>query len=66
MSLTAAGYSLPGGELKIDNPDEKNIGEICIRGRSIMNGYIKNENATKECIDSQGYFHSGDLGKIDE
>lgn len=52
MSLTAAGFSLRGSELKIDNPDENNIGEICIRGRAIMNGYFKNENATRDCIDA--------------
>ncbi len=66
MSLSAAGFTLPGMEIKIANPDEKWIGEICIKGRAIMNGYYKNANATKEVIDPQGYFHSGDIGRIDE
>jgi long-chain-fatty-acid--CoA ligase ACSBG len=62
VSITTAGYTVPGGEIKISNPDEKNIGEICMRGRHVMMGYLKNEPATKEVIDSQGFFHSGDLG----
>lgn len=66
MSLKAAGWALPGTDLKIDNPDENGIGEICMRGRQIMNGYLKNEAATKEIIDAHGYLHSGDLGRIDE
>jgi long-subunit acyl-CoA synthetase (AMP-forming) len=49
--LDAAGFPLPGMDVKIANPDEKWIGEICIKGRSIMNGYFKNSNATKEVID---------------
>lgn len=39
-------------EVKIENPDELNIGEITVRGRTIMMGYLKNEAATKETIDS--------------
>ena len=65
-SLKAAGFSIPGSELKIDNVDENGIGEICIRGRSVMMGYLKNEAATMEVIDKRGFFHSGDLGKIDQ
>jgi long-chain-fatty-acid--CoA ligase ACSBG len=37
-----------------------------MRGRHIMMGYLKNEQATKEVIDKEGYFHSGDLGKFDD
>lgn len=57
---------MPGGELKLDNPDEKGNGEICFRGRYVMMGYLKNEAATKEVFDNQGFLHSGDLGKFDE
>lgn len=66
FSLTAAGFPMPSSEIKIDNPDENGIGEICMRGRHIMMGYLKNEEATKEVIDKEGYFHSGDLGKLDD
>ena len=66
FNLNAAGYPLPGMDVKIDNPNEEQIGEICIKGRLVMLGYYKNEDATREIIDPKGYFHSGDLGKIDE
>jgi long-chain-fatty-acid--CoA ligase ACSBG len=55
-----------GMEIKISNPDEKGQGEICFRGRHVMMGYLKNEAATRETIDNQGYLHSGDLGKFDD
>lgn len=64
--LDSAGWAIPGTDLKIDNPDENGEGEICMRGRHIMMGYLKNDQATKDTIDSQGYIHSGDKGKIDK
>lgn len=57
---------MPGVDLRIENPDENGQGEIIIRGRNIMMGYLKNEAATKETIDSRGFLHSGDLGKVDK
>lgn len=65
FSFTAAGFAMDGCDLMIANPDENGEGEICMRGRNIMMGYLKNEQATRETIDSQGYVHSGDRGKID-
>lgn len=50
--MVAAGYCIEGNEIKIFNPDEEGNGEICMKGRNIMSGYIKNENATKEAIDA--------------
>ena len=59
------GEPLPGVEAKIDNPNEMGIGEICVRGPMVMLGYYENEEATREVIDEDGFFHTGDLGRVD-
>ena len=52
-------------EIKIDNPNEDGEGEILIKSTSLMLGYYENQEATDEVI-KDGWFHSGDLGYIDE
>lgn len=62
----SAGLPLPGVDVKIIDKDENGIGEIIGKGPNVMLGYYENEEATREAIDPDGYFHTGDLGYIDE
>jgi long-chain acyl-CoA synthetase len=57
---TSAGRPVPGIEVKIADR-----GEVLVRGCSVFKGYLKNEAATSEVIDSEGWFHTGDAGFID-
>lgn len=59
------GLPLPGVEIKIDNPNEEGIGEICAKGDNVMLGYYNNEKATNEVL-KDGWFHTGDLGYLDD
>lgn len=51
--------------IRINSPDSTGQGEVQIKGRSIMMGYLKNADATSRAICKNGYFSSGDLGKIE-
>jgi len=61
----AAGLPLPGLQVKINNPDESGIGEIYIKGDTVMLGYYKNQKLTDEVFDN-GWFKTGDIGSFDE
>ena len=64
LKLGSVGIPLIDVEVKIDNPNEKGIGEIIAKGPNVMLGYYKNEEATKNSL-IDGWYHTGDLGYID-
>ena len=62
----AAGLPLPGCDVKILNPDEDGIGEFISKGDNNFMGYYKDPENTAAALDADGYYHTGDLGYIDE
>lgn len=64
-SYDTAGRKLECVDWKIDEPDENGIGEICVKGETVMKGYYKNPEKTSEVI-IDGWFHTGDLGYINK
>lgn len=62
----SVGVPLPGVEAKIVNPDFSGVGEICVKGPMVMLGYYNDPEATAEVMDADGFFHTGDLGTVDE
>ncbi|PON56850.1 4-coumarate-CoA ligase [Parasponia andersonii] len=68
----ACGTVVRNAEMKIVDPDtgaslpRNQAGEICIRGKQIMKGYINDPEATKGTVDEGGWLHTGDIGFIDD
>jgi long-chain acyl-CoA synthetase len=63
----SVGRVIPYLECHISDPDpETGIGEVLMRGENRMLGYYKDEEATAETIDADGWLHTGDLGRLDE
>ena len=61
----SCGLPIPNVEYKIKNPNDEGVGEIIVKGPNVMLGYYEDEEKTKQTI-IDGWFHTGDLGKIDE
>ncbi|MGE5613145.1 MAG: AMP-dependent synthetase/ligase [Bacillota bacterium] len=60
----SAGMPLPNLEVRIDNPGADGIGEICVKGPSVMLGYYEDPENTEKVM-KDGWFHTGDLGYMD-
>ena len=63
---TSVGKIIPGVEVRIDDPNEEGIGEIVVRGSMVMQGYYKMPEDTAQVLSEDGWFRTGDLGKLDE
>lgn len=59
------GVRFPGADLKVVNINEEGIGEICVHGDNVMLGYMDMPEETAAVIDSEGWFHTGDMGYMD-
>lgn len=72
LRITRLGKPLPGLELRIFDPDTGldvptgGRGEVLVRGYSLLEGYHKDPEKTAQAIDPQGWFHTGDIGSLDE
>ncbi len=62
----SAGKAIVQADIKVKDPNERGEGEILIKTPTLMIGYYEDQEETKKAIDEEGYFHSGDIGYIDE
>ena len=62
----SVGLVLPCDEVKIASPNESGEGEIRVKGPNVMLGYYKDPESTTEVFDEEGYFRTGDFGRLDE
>ena len=60
----SVGFPIDGDIVRIDDPNEDGEGEICVKGPNVMLGYFKDEEATAEAMTEDGYFRTGDYGKL--
>lgn len=60
----SVGKPMHGIEIKINEPDKDGVGEVLIKGPMVFKGYYQNPTANAEAFTDDGYFRSGDLGKL--
>ncbi len=66
FKVGSCGKAITGMEIRIEEPNEEGVGEILVRGEGVMDGYYKNEAATKEIFTPDGWLRTGDRGMLDE
>jgi fatty-acyl-CoA synthase len=72
LRITRLGKPLPGLEVRIVNPESGHDvrtglrGEVLVRGYSVLEGYYKDPEKTAQALDRDGWFHTGDIGSLDE
>jgi 4-coumarate--CoA ligase len=70
--IGSVGYLLPNHDIKFIDDDDREIttpdtrGEMCVRGPGIIRGYFENPEANAREFDSEGYYHSGDVGYFEK
>lgn len=62
----SAGKAFPRAQFIIAEPDEDGIGEVWVKGDNVTKGYYKDEEATKASFSEDGWFKTGDYGRLDE
>ncbi|HRI03713.1 MAG TPA: AMP-binding protein [Pyrinomonadaceae bacterium] len=62
----SVGKAMHGIEIKINEPDKDGVGEVLIKGPMVFAGYYKNPTANAEAFTEDGFFRSGDLGRLDD
>ena len=60
------GFPVIGVQCRICDANDEGIGELQVKGSNVMLGYYNNPEATAEVFDKDGFFHTGDYGKLDE
>ena len=65
VRIGSVGKPVASVEVKVEDRDDKGIGEILVKGPSVMKGYYKNNEATEEAL-AGGWFHTGDLGYMED
>ncbi|MCX8103452.1 MAG: long-chain fatty acid--CoA ligase [Candidatus Bipolaricaulota bacterium] len=69
--IGSIGWPIEGAECKIVDENNRRVpvgqvGELCVRGPMVMKGYHNNPEATRQALDDEGFFHTGDLAYVDE
>ena len=66
LTYDTVGYTLPCTQIRIDEPNEEGIGEILVKGDTVMLGYYKQPEKTAEVLTEDGWFSTGDYGYVNK